>query len=550
MFRLTTQEKVSSILMFHVSGKNPSKFPKFVQKYRPAGLILMEDNSLSDISSLKKICHAVQKISQPYPSLIAIDQEGGIVSRLPFDEYSSPKSLKNKNFTKTYKAFQNRSKMLNNLGINLNLGIVADITHDKKSFIYERTFSSTPSKTGEFVSSALEGSKEKVYSALKHFPGHGGTSLDSHRCVPTILKTKNQWLKEDSIPFAMGIKNNPEFIMFGHLNYKKIDNKPASLSNKWHSLLLEMGYKGLTITDDMMMLQNSGKKIYSNPLQNTIDAINAGNDLILFVNDYRFNGKSNKIGVDKLISGLVKAVEKGIINEGTIERASNRILEARKGINNFRKKSSFSLENGTKLRNKSHKTTKPLKGNELFFLVNKNRRIGEGYIPDDLLKIDGKVYALDKGLLLRRQALKYLTKMSEAAKKDKVNLIVTSTYRSWATQSKTFLFWKGKLGIKEAEKRSARPGHSQHQLGTTIDFTSVEIVLGFSKAFEKTREFKWLKKNAYRFGFVLSYPKGKEVITGYSYEPWHYRYIGIENAKKMVKSKLILEAFLKTYGSK
>lgn len=190
------------------------------------------------------------------------------------------------------------------------------------------------------------------------------------------------------------------------------------------------------------------------------------------------------------------------------------------------------------------------KGNDILALVNKRRCLPRSHKSNDLQKIDKRIPSFKKGLMLRAGAAINLKQMSLAAKKDKITLITSSAYRSWHVQKKTFQYWMEKIGKEEAGKRSARPGHSQHQLGTAIDFTSMEILLGFSKGFEQTREFKWLKKNSHKFGFVLSYPKGKEKITGYIFEPWHYRFIGVENAKKMIKSKLILEDFLKIHGRK
>ena len=132
--------------------------------------------------------------------------------------------------------------------------------------------------------------------------------------------------------------------------------------------------------------------------------------------------------------------------------------------------------------------------------------------------------------------------MFNDAKKEQINLITISGYRSYDMQKKTHEYWINELGEEEALKVSAKPGLSQHQLGTAIDFNSLQ------DSFALTAEGKWLLENAYKYGFILSYPEGYEDITGYSYEPWHYRYVG-KNASYIIYNYFdnILELFLQWY---
>ena len=188
------------------------------------------------------------------------------------------------------------------------------------------------------------------------------------------------------------------------------------------------------------------------------------------------------------------------------------------------------------------------KGDNLLVLINKRVRLPENYEPSDLASIDGLVGTTYKGMLLRAEAAEALGTMAKAAKKDKVSLIVLSAYRSYWSQEATFSSWVGSAGLAAAETFSARPGHSQHQLGTAVDFTAESVNLGLTEHFTQSKEGTWLAQNASKFGFVLSYPEGKEAITGYTYEPWHWRYIGVENAQKMIASGLILEEFLQKFG--
>ena len=176
-------------------------------------------------------------------------------------------------------------------------------------------------------------------------------------------------------------------------------------------------------------------------------------------------------------------------------------------------------------------------GDNLLVLINKTIRLPETYEPKDLQEISSKITNSKQGILLRKSALNGLVEMKRAAKKNGINLVVLSAYRSYWSQQATFQQWVKSSGVETSESFSARPGYSQHQLGTALDFviTSPESA-------------NWLEKNSYVYGFILSYPKGKEKITGYKYEPWHYRFIGVRNAIHMVESGMILEEYLQEFG--
>ena len=188
-------------------------------------------------------------------------------------------------------------------------------------------------------------------------------------------------------------------------------------------------------------------------------------------------------------------------------------------------------------------------GDDLLVLINKTIRLPVSYTPSDLVSIDGFIETKKAGMVLRSEAAKALEELNYSAKVDGANIVILSAYRSYWTQAATFSSWVGSAGPASAETFSARPGHSQHQLGTTFDYTSEAVNLGFSKDLTKAAEGKWMVQNAHKYGFVISYPKGAEAITGYIYEPWHYRYIGVESAQNLIDSGLILEEYLKKFGS-
>jgi len=120
-------------------------------------------------------------------------------------------------------------------------------------------------------------------------------------------------------------------------------------------------------------------------------------------------------------------------------------------------------------------------------------------------------------------------------------LFVNSAYRSYGVQEQTFNQWVQSSGLAYAERTSARAGHSEHQLGTTAD---VGYPGHFLEGFTGTAEATWLAANSWKYGFIISYPNGKEDITGYAYEPWHIRYLGKEAAKSVHDSGLTLHEYL------
>ena len=164
------------------------------------------------------------------------------------------------------------------------------------------------------------------------------------------------------------------------------------------------------------------------------------------------------------------------------------------------------------------------KNDELLLLVNKQNHLQPSYVPNDLVDITEIFPTRKDQTFLRKIILDDLREMFDGAKKDRIELVIISAYRSYDVQIVTFEKWVKILGYKEASRISAVPGASQHQLGTTIDFNDL------SYTFDTTPEGKWLSENAFNYGFIMSYPRDMEEITGYRFEPWHYRCIGKEAA--------------------
>ena len=158
----------------------------------------------------------------------------------------------------------------------------------------------------------------------------------------------------------------------------------------------------------------------------------------------------------------------------------------------------------------------------LFFLIDKKHTASSSYAPKDLVSLEkNSLFDLNKaGMKIRPEAYSALNEMAQAALNEGIRLLVSSAYRSYSYQENLFNYWVSVDGLEEAERESSRPGTSQHQLGTAVDFGSI------SDDFDKTQMGQWIYKNAADYGWSLSFPKGYEDVTGYRWECWHFRYIG------------------------
>ncbi|WP_205510261.1 M15 family metallopeptidase [Paenibacillus elgii] len=181
-------------------------------------------------------------------------------------------------------------------------------------------------------------------------------------------------------------------------------------------------------------------------------------------------------------------------------------------------------------------------------LVNKTYKLPDSYKPQDL--VDPNVPFTFKEKLekrkMRKEAAAALEKLFQAAKKDNLPLAGVSAYRSHETQKTVYDRYVKKDGEAAANKYSAKPGHSEHETGLAIDVAGSSGKCAAQDCFGATKEAKWLAEHAADYGFIIRYPEGKEGITGYQYEPWHLRYVGVDTAKAIVKQGVTLEEYVKS----
>ncbi len=178
------------------------------------------------------------------------------------------------------------------------------------------------------------------------------------------------------------------------------------------------------------------------------------------------------------------------------------------------------------------------KGN--LIIVNKYYQLDNDYYYGELVTMD-KAYDNKNGSKLNKEAYAAFQKLVDAGEKEGYHIRNNSAYRSYNTQSGLYNNYKNSNGLTWADKWSARPGHSEHQTGLALDVgVKNEYSLG---KFESSPEFTWMKNNAHLYGFILRYPKGKEYITGYGYEPWHYRYVGVDVATYIYENNITYEEY-------
>lgn len=320
---MTTPEKAAAVVMGHIPSSDPAVLRDYMQRTGIAAFILMGANVPATEAGLRDVTSALT-LDPALPPLIGIDQEGGDVSRLPWDRFPSSVTLKNEAPVAVADAFAARGALVERGGIGVNFGTIADVTDDPKMFIYRRALGTTPDASAARVASAVEGELGQAFSTLKHFPGHGAAPGDSHRGIPSTGMSKQEWAAREAAPFRAGIEAGAELLMFGHLAYTAVDAAPASLSPEWHRIAREeLGFDGVIVTDDLGMLEASGIAAYRDPVANAVSSLAAGSDLLLTVLG------SNADTAPRIVDGIVAAVDSGAVPAQRLDDAAARVTALR-----------------------------------------------------------------------------------------------------------------------------------------------------------------------------------------------------------------------------
>ena len=320
---MTTAERAASIVMGHIPTTDPAALSAYMRSTGIGGFILMGANVPATEAELRIVTEALD-VDPDVPPLIAIDQEGGDVSRLTWDTFPASRVLKERPVAEAAAAFAARAALVARAGANVNFGVVADTTPDASSFIHGRSLGADPASAAERVGAAVAAEEPFVASTLKHFPGHGAAPGDSHELIPSTSETLEQWRQSDALPFVAGIDAGASLLMFGHLAYTAVDPLPSSLSPRWHEIARdELGFDGVIVTDDLGMLQSTGIPEYADPVANAVSAVAAGTDLMLMI------AHSSPETAAQLAAGIAAAVDSGVISEERLQDAAERVMTLR-----------------------------------------------------------------------------------------------------------------------------------------------------------------------------------------------------------------------------
>lgn len=280
---MTVEEKVGQLFLARCPD---SKAVEAIQKYHFGGYILFARDFEDETKDSVRSTIASYQAAASIPMLIAVDEEGGTVTRVSrykaFREkaFNSPRYLYNKGGLPLIKETElEKCQLLASLGINVNVGPVCDVTTDQSAFMYKRSLGQSPQTTGEFVSAVVAVMAENhIGGILKHFPGYGNNS-DTHVGIARDDRTLQQLENHDLVPFAQGIKAGCDAIMISHVYINALDSQlPATLSSAVHRYLREtMGFKGVIVTDDLIM--DAITKTYGSG-EAAVLAVLAGNDLL------------------------------------------------------------------------------------------------------------------------------------------------------------------------------------------------------------------------------------------------------------------------------
>lgn len=339
---LTLEQRVAQMFMITpdaltgVSGATragDSTRSAFAQ-YPVGGLVYMSEN-ITGPDQITEMLSNMKNFSQDtvgLPIFLGVDEEGGTVKRIASNQEFGVTDVGNMSAVgasgdaqNAYNAGSTIGTYLNNLGFNMDFAPVADVlSNPDNTVVKDRSFGSDSQLVADMVCAEMNGLNEhQIAPVIKHFPGHGATSGDSHDGVVTIEKSLDELMANELIPFQQAINSGASFVMVGHISVPAItgDNTPASLSNTMVTGVLrnQMGFHGVVITDAMDMGAITASY---NSADAAVAAINAGVDIILMPDDFK-----------SAYQGVLDAVTNGTISEERINESAARIIKAKLMIN-------------------------------------------------------------------------------------------------------------------------------------------------------------------------------------------------------------------------
>lgn len=313
---MSMEEKVGQLLL----ARCPDNAAEQAERFQLGGYVLFKQNVKDKTpETLRDFIGGFQSVSE-IPMICAVDEEGGEIVRVSslsaFREtrFPSPSmAYKNGGFQGIYDDYSEKSKFLLDLGFNLNLAPVADVSVDPKDYIYSRTLGLPAEETAEYITNAVSAAKEAgISSCLKHFPGYGNNA-DTHTGSAIDERSEDSFRSSDFLPFKAGIDAGAECVLVSHNIVKCFDGeKPASLSPEIHRILREeLDFSGIIMTDDLSM---DAVSLFCTDSLPYAEAVNAGNDMLI-VTEY-----------EAAYNDILSATESEEIAQETIDRAVMRII--------------------------------------------------------------------------------------------------------------------------------------------------------------------------------------------------------------------------------
>ena len=313
---MTPRQRAARIFMIPISGTTlTAEDDARLRALQPGGVILIGGNfgTPDEVRALVADIHAT---NSELPPLVAIDQEGGIVSRISDDPAPDAPTMGQLPPAEISSLARARADTLAAYGFDVNFAPVADVAFTPDSFMIGRVFGDDPVGVAEDVEAYLGGVEGSgVLHAVKHFPGHGRVSVDSHETLPVLDVDAATWWEEDALPFRVAVEAGVPMVMLGHLAVPSWDELPASLSPEAVRVLREdLGFTGVVVSDDLGM----GALASWTPFEIVDLAVAAGNDLLLFV--------VTSVEPEALVDHLVARVERGEIPAEHVSASVGRVL--------------------------------------------------------------------------------------------------------------------------------------------------------------------------------------------------------------------------------
>lgn len=328
--KMSLDEKIGQMLMVGIDGTEvDDDFKEFAEEYK-FGTVILFGKNITSAEQLVNLTNSIKSTAGDIPYIIGMDEEGGLVTRLPDDVLSMPAALTIAGSEDTeycYNAGYQIGTQITSFGLHTGFSPVLDIwSNPDNTVIGNRAYGKTSDDVCKYGIADMIGLKASgAIPVAKHFPGHGDTETDSHYGLPLVTKTKEELWQSELLPFKSAIENGVPMIMAAHILCTELDEKyPASMSKNIITDLLrdEMGFEGVVITDDLTMGAISESYSFGDA---AVLSINAGCDILSIC-----FGEDN---VKQAFTAIKEAVKNGDITEERINESVRRILKLKEDYN-------------------------------------------------------------------------------------------------------------------------------------------------------------------------------------------------------------------------